>query len=88
MPSNRPEARHAVTGTYHQMRIRLSRCASAASCPSRQLHHRPRLQAVLLIGFAQHEVDAFQALMISMNGDMIKVSEFCVTSLEISSRAC
>ena len=30
-------------------------------------------QAVLLVGFAQQEVDAFRALMIDMDADMVKV---------------
>ena len=31
-------------------------------------------QAVLLVGFAQQEVDAFRALMIDMDADMVKVT--------------
>ena len=31
------------------------------------------LQAVLLIGFSQYEVDAFRAFMIDMDADMVKV---------------
>ena len=32
------------------------------------------MQAVLLIGFSQYEVDAFRAFMIDMDADMVKVS--------------
>lgn len=31
------------------------------------------MQAVLLIGFSQYEVDAFRAFMIDMDADMVKV---------------
>lgn len=32
------------------------------------------MQAVLLIGFSQYEVDAFRKFMIDMDADMVKVS--------------
>ena len=42
------------------------------------MHARPQhptyVQAVLLIGFSQYEVDAFRAFMIDMDADMVKVN--------------
>ena len=42
------------------------------------MHARPKnpayVQAVLLIGFSQYEVDAFRAFMIDMDADMVKVN--------------
>ena len=46
----------------------LARCAHARS-------RTPAfVQAVLLIGFSQYEVDAFRAFMIDMDADMVKVN--------------